>query len=482
MKVSKKSIRIDKEIMLGVSEKFKPFFNDNFNVISVSIQYVFLYRILKCSSEKHKKKILESAKEIPSSKKVTRFCTYDYLLDWLSQYYGTESITHTVKCCLKEVELQTEINESLMPLINPKYHSDTSLKPMSRKKPICARPGNKSGNIGDWVVDIIEDIRNEHKCDKYSSVLCGTANEALHMPEYIDEYLNDNDKYMINLLTVIKNRPFDLIAKMTEVPVNKETHEKYLNMIYDSGDTPVKFYSDRNKERTLEKAMGYLYLYLTAFRQNPKSFNSRCKDGVIKNRIPTIVSAAIRLQHTKLESLDCERFIKNLINDHEDLADFILYFDFPYIGTEEYYHTSKIQSEGKSNEKEEKEKNEKQNEEKQKDDKEKNEEIKELCVKLHTKFKETVDEAIKAKAIVVISYRVTIGTSHHLGENDVREILDSLYRGQQFFIAFKRPNRSNKQIEAVISNVRFKNYIEYDKNVDDIIKESGILETILPEP
>lgn len=465
MKVSKKSIRIDKEIMLGVSEKFKPFFNDNFNVISVSIQYVFLYRILKCSSEKHKKKILESAKEIPSSKKVTRFCTYDYLLDWLSQYYGTESITHTVKCCLKEVELQTEINESLMPLINPKYHSDTSLKPMSRKKPICARPGNKSGNIGDWVVDIIEDIRNEHKCDKYSSVLCGTANEALHMPEYIDEYLNDNDKYMINLLTVIKNRPFDLIAKMTEVPVNKETHEKYLNMIYDSGDTPVKFYSDRNKERTLEKAMGYLYLYLTAFRQNPKSFNSRCTDGVIKNRIPTIVSAAIRLQHTILKRTDCERFIKNLIKDHEDLDDFILYFDFPYIGTENYYHTSKIQSEGKTNE-----------------TNEKNEEIKNLCLKLHTKFKKVVDKAIEAKAIVVISYRVTVGKKSLLKEDDVREILDSLYSGQQFFIDFKRPNRRNKQIEAVISNVRFKNYIEYDKNVDDIIKESGILETILPEP
>ncbi len=465
MKVSKKSIRIDKEIMLGVSEKFKPFFNDNFNVISVSIQYVFLYRILKCSSEKHKKKILESAKEIPSSKKVTRFCTYDYLLDWLSQYYGTESITHTVKCCLKEVELQTEINESLMPLINPKYHSDTSLKPMSRKKPICARPGNKSGNIGDWVVDIIEDIRNEHKCDKYSSVLCGTANEALHMPEYIDEYLNDNDKYMINLLTVIKNRPFDLIAKMTEVPVNKETHEKYLNMIYDSGDTPVKFYSDRNKERTLEKAMGYLYLYLTAFRQNPKSFNSRCTDGIIKNRIPIIASAAIRLQHTILKRTDCERFIKNLIKDHEDLDDFILYFDFPYIGTENYYHTSKIQSEGKTNE-----------------TNEKNEEIKNLCLKLHTKFKKVVDKAIEAKAIVVISYRVTVGKKSLLKEDDVREILDSLYSGQQFFIDFKRPNRRNKQIEAVISNVRFKNYIEYDKNVDDIIKESGILETILPEP
>ncbi len=465
MKVSKKSIRIDKEIMLGVSEKFKPFFNDNFNVISVSIQYVFLYRILKCSSEKHKKKILESAKEIPSSKKVTRFCTYDYLLDWLSQYYGTESITHTVKCCLKEVELQTEINESLMPLINPKYHSDTSLKPMSRKKPICARPGNKSGNIGDWVVDIIEDIRNEHKCDKYSSVLCGTANEALHMPEYIDEYLNDNDKYMINLLTVIKNRPFDLIAKMTEVPVNKETHEKYLNMIYDSGDTPVKFYSDRNKERTLEKAMGYLYLYLTAFRQNPKSFNSRCTDGIIKNRIPIIASAAIRLQHTILKRTDCERFIKNLIKDHEDLDDFILYFDFPYIGTENYYHTSKIQSEGKTNE-----------------TNEKNEEIKNLCLKLHTKFKKVVDKAIEAKAIVVISYRVTVGKKSLLKEDDVREILDSLYSGQQFFIDFKRPKRRNKQIEVIISNVRFKNCNKYDKNVDDIIKESGILETILPEP
>lgn len=464
MKVSKKSIRIDKEIMLGVSEKFKPFFNDNFNVISVSIQYVFLYRILKCSSEKHKKKILESAKEIPSSKKVTRFCTYDYLLDWLSQYYGTESITHTVKCCLKEVELQTEINESLMPLINPKYHSDTSLKPMSRKKPICARPGNKSGNIGDWVVDIIEDIRNEHKCDKYSSVLCGTANEALHMPEYIDEYLNDNDKYMINLLTVIKNRPFDLIAKMTEVPVNKETHEKYLNMIYDSGDTPVKFHYDKNKERTLEKAMGYLYLYLTAFWENPKSFNSNCKDGVIKNRIPIIASAAIRLQHTILKRTDCERFIKNLIKDHEDLDDFILYFDFPYIGTENYYHTSKIQSEGKTNE-----------------TNEKNEEIKNLCLKLHTKFKKVVDKAIEAKAIVVISYRVTVGKKSLLKEDDVREILDSLYSGQQFFIDFKRPKRRNKQIEVIISNVRFKKSTEYDKNVDDIIKESGILETILPE-
>lgn len=452
MNVSKNSVRIDEEIQLQVSVKFKPFLGDKKKIITVSIRYVYLYHMVMDSPKQHSNKILKYAKEMPSSSETERFSAYDYILDWLSQYYGAENNSLTVKCCLKEIQLHQKIHESLIPLINPKYHSNTPLKPVSSTDPICARPGNKSGNIGDWVVDIIEDIRNEHKCDKYSSVLCGTANEALHMPEYSTEYLNDNDPYMMNLLSVIKNRPFDLIAKMAEVPVNKGTHKKYLNMIYGSGNTPVKFHYDKNKERTVEKAMGYLYLYLTAFRQNPKSFDSsRCKDDTIKNRIPTIASAAIRLQHTILKRTDCERFIENLIKDHGDLSDFILYFDFPYIGTEKYYPSVNAKKKGK-----------------------KKETKKELCVKLHTKFKETVDKAIEAKAIVVISYRVTIGTSHHLGENDVREILDSLYRGQQFYIDFKRPDNPNTQIEAVISNVRFKNCNKYDKNVDDIIKKLKI--------
>lgn len=456
MKIGKKSIRLGGNILSSVSEKLLPFFSEDFNAISVSVKYAFLY----CTEfdkmrEIPKEKIVQLAKEIPSSKEVKRFCIYDSTLDWLSTYYGTDTITHTVKCCLKEVELQTKIQESLMPLINPKYCTNESLKPLPKNDLICARMGNKSSNIGEWVTDVINEMRIEYNRNYYASVFAGTGNELLHMLEFENEYLNDKDGYMINLLKVIREHPFELIEKMANVPVDEKTHKKYLDMIYgtkkENGEgegNDTKFRYDKNIERTIEKALAYLYIILTQYQGNPKSFNSKCSENVIKNRIPVIARASVRLQKVKIKWNDFKTFIKSLISEYGSLEDFILYWDFPYIGTEKYYSVCKSQKKKRLSKDEKAEK----------------------CMELHTAFRKAVFNSIRKKAIVVISYRATISNSSYLSENEVRDILDKLYEGKGFFIGFMRPERSKTQIEIIISNVEFKNSVIYNNSIDSIIK------------
>lgn len=71
MKIGKKSIRLGGNILSSVSEKLQPFFSEDFNAISVSVKYAFLY----CTEfdkmrEIPKEEIVQLAKEIPSSEKV----------------------------------------------------------------------------------------------------------------------------------------------------------------------------------------------------------------------------------------------------------------------------------------------------------------------------------------------------------------------------------------------------------------------------
>ena len=264
------------------------------------------------------------------------------------------------------------------------------------------------------IFESFDDIRNIHRVDGYAEPFCGTANVLLHTNESDAEFLNDNSVDLINMLRVIQKYPDELRLNLLLVPLsidNFNTSKKVL-------EQPFTLKAKKAEQITRATAF-YFCRYASVFGKGDYFKNKISTDGYHR-RLDTIYPLSCRLQDVDIKKRDALYFAQTLSEEAENM---LVYFDAPYLGTEEYY---KINNR------------------------------KQMIFSAHTALRNRV-EKLRQKNICLLSYRITVPDSmrdNNIAVYKLRDRLDKLYLNQGFYFRLKKFNKT-EQIEILISTVPF---------------------------
>lgn len=381
--------------------------------------------------------ILKEAKEISSEVLVSFRCEPE-VMERLKKHFNAETITETVKCCL---------------LVFVKYYTKITLEKLSDSEYLSSRAGAKRGIVLDLVENAIKDIMGKEEVSVYAEPFMGTANVFLHLPlskhelKSLKKYLNDADMRIVNLFNVLQKYPDDFIKALL-VDVNEEVF-KYMKKLRDEIELPT-----RNKKDQITSAVAFYYTLLLSLFYKGGSLRDDTTSLTIEKKFEIIRKIAELLEDVSISKNDWEYFLKKIMKKHEN-EKVLIYADPPYIFTEKMYDASK---KGFN----------------------------------HKKFGKTLLSYDPKKVTFLLSYRATIRDSDSnrkkdLTDKDVQKILDDIYRKEyscikqdsctkpDTYIAFaKASNKFNEtQVEVLISNVKFKGSVKYDKNIAILMKQQG---------
>jgi len=212
----------------------------------------------------------------------------------LQEHYGEESFTKIIEKLIEE-----KITGEILP-------------PPKRVTSPIIRIGGKA-----FLADKLIELMPKHRV--YIDLFGG----ALHLLYAKDpdsskiEIVNDKSGDVINLFTVIKDRPLDLRAKILEMPISRQ----YFNQIR---SLPVS--SDK-----VERAARFFYLVRNSFYGDPrtgwKASNINNTNKLVSRIADEMYWMSHRLQKVTLECMDYRYILRKYGNDEGAF----IFCDSPYI-------------------------------------------------------------------------------------------------------------------------------------------------------
>jgi len=164
----------------------------------------------------------------------------------------------------------------------------------------------------------------------------------------------------------------------------------------------------------------YFCRYASVFGKGA-SFKSKTSDDGYHRRLDSIYPISQRLQGVDIKKRDALYFAKIMCKETENL---LIYFDAPYIGSEEHYKVNNR---------------------------------KQMVFSAHAALRNRV-EKLRQRNICLLSYRITASDS--MRDNGIKDYklqarLDELYLNQGFWYRLKKFNNNKEQVEILISTVPF---------------------------
>ena len=319
-------------------------------------------------------------------------------VDFLQDYYNAKSITETLHCCIHDVLEQVAL--------------DCSLKGTDK---VMYMVGQKNVGMQDFLNKNFDDIRSIYRIDGYAEPFCGTANVLLHTTETDAEFLNDNSIDLVNLLRVIQKYPYELRLNLLLTPLNKDIFDDYKKLL----EQPFTLKAKKS-EQIARATMFYFCRYASVFGKGESFKRKHSIDG-FRRRLDTIYPLSLRLQGVDIKKRDALYFAGTLCEDAEN---FLIYFDAPYLCSEEHYKVNNR---------------------------------KRTAFSSHVALRNRVTE-LRQKNICLLSYRITASDSMKkkgIEDADLQDILDKLYLNQGFWYKLKKFDNKKEQIEILISTVPF---------------------------
>lgn len=359
-----------------------------------------------------------------------------------------EGYSYAISCCI------LELYEDLLPIINTSFQRDE----------ICLfhRPGLKNGNTLDMVTRSIEEIQNTHNCNFYIEPFAGAL--GVYSDSKINfkkVHLNDLEMDMINLLKVLKHWNKDFIKTLLCYPVNGHTfdvfkkelkEEKLFEENFEVIDKVIKRElkeeDNKTKNELIDRAVKYYYVTRFSWRGNKNdSYKNNVTEEKLFSNLDNLIDLTKKLKNANITRKDVFEFLNKIIEwEKSKLAEYIIYLDPPYIGTEDYYKNSSFNKDNF------------------------HEMLKKLLVKLKNRG-----------AKIILSYRATTTLSNKkTNSTEVQRKLDNLYMSQGFFIQFEKINYdtnvkgklvSDNQIEILLTSEQVSKSIPYNRNIADLIKK-----------
>lgn len=319
-------------------------------------------------------------------------------VSFLQDYYQTTSFSEIIRCCIHDVLNDVCINTTL-----------------NGHDKIFYMVGQKNVGMQDFLNESFDDICSVYRVDGYAEPFCGTANVLLHTAETDAEFLNDNSVDLVNLLRVIQKYPYELRLNLLTTALNENTFNTFKTLLAE----PFVLKVQKNKQ--IKRATAFYFVRYASVYGKGDYFKSKTSIDGYHRRLDTIYPLSQRLQGVDIKKRDALYFAKTLSEDAENM---LVYFDAPYIGSEEHY---------KSNNR------------------------KQMVFSAHTALRNRV-EKLRQKNICLLSYRITASDSmrnNGIKDCKLRDRLDKLYLNQGFYYRLKKFDNKKGQIEILISTVPF---------------------------
>ncbi|MCM1267484.1 MAG: DNA adenine methylase [Bacteroidales bacterium] len=331
-----------------------------------------------------------------------RFSVYieEEVLNFLRGYYCEKAYISdalTIRCCAFDV-----------------LHNAVTDWTLQNTEKIFYMVGQKNPEMLDFLNDCFDDIRSVYRIDGYAEPFTGTANVLLHAAEADAEFINDNSTDLVNLLRVIRDYAYELKVMLIKLSVNTQTFNS-LNV-----KLQEHFCLKSSKSARIQRAVAFFFCrYITHYGAGT-SYNGVSPASYLK-KLDSIYSLSQRLQGVDIKKRDALYFAKVLMEDAET---YLIYFDAPYICSEEYYKKNNA---------------------------------KHTAFSAHTALRNRVLE-LRQRHICVLSYRITSSESmkkRGINDETLQKKLDRLYLNRGFHYRLKPLKRTNEQVEILIATVPF---------------------------
>ena len=335
-----------------------------------------------------------------SSKKIRISVRLDeYAMNFLCIYYGTESITDALRCCIYDV-----------------IHNTAPSAPLQNTDKVFYMTGQKNPQMLEFLREVFNDIIGCFRIGGYAEPFCGTGNVLLHMKELDAEFLNDSSEDLINLLRVLQKYPYELRLSLLSKQYSKTTFSDLTKIL------KQHFYLKSSKAKQIERAVAFYFCRYASAYGKGQSFKKNGNQNSYYSHLDCIYALSQRLQGVEIKKRDALYFAKTLLRDAEN---FLIYFDAPYIHCEEHY---KVNNNNKR------------------------------MFHSHTALRNRVMELRAHHHICLISYRITASKSMKksgISDSKIQQILDTLYLNKGFYYRLEKLRNSKGQIEILISTVPF---------------------------
>lgn len=337
--------------------------------------------------------------ETPKDQKVSLYLK-PKVMNFLRAYYcPTAYITNAavIRCCVYDA-----LNGAA---------TDWHLK---SKESVFYMVGQKNPQMQTLLNECFADIRNKSHIDGYAEPFTGTANVLLHTAESDTELLSDNSVDLVNLLRIIRDFPYEFKAILLSIDTDRSAFEKYGTIL----QSPPSLKAPQSA-LIHRAALFWICRYFSHFGRG-NSYRASSHTAFMK-KLDAIYGISERLQGVAIKKRDALYFSRMLLEHAEH---FLIYFDAPYICSEEHY---------------------KQNNAKRK------------AFFAHTAMRNRVQE-LRTRHICALSYRITASASMKqkgITDERLRRELDRLYLNRGFHFKLKRLKNTNGQIEILLATVPF---------------------------
>lgn len=334
--------------------------------------------------------------------KSRRFSVYveEEVLEFLRTYYSPEAYISdalTIRCCVYDV-----------------LHGAVTDWTLQNSEKILYMIGQKNPEMQDFLNTCFDDLRSVYRIDGYAEPFTGTANVLLHTAESDAEFINDNSLDLVNLLRVIRDYPYELKISLTKLDINRQTFNTLKVKLQEN------FFLKSSKNTRIQRAVAFFFCrYITHYGAGT-SYKG-VSSAMYKKKLDIIHSLSLRLQDVDIKKSDALYFSKVLMEEAEN---YLIYFDAPYICSEEYYTKNNA---------------------------------KHTVFSAHTALRNRVLE-LRQHHICVLSYRITASKSmkkRGIYDETLQKKLDRLYLNQGFHYRLKPLKRTNEQVEILLATVPF---------------------------
>lgn len=335
----------------------------------------------------------------PKDKRVSVYIKKESL-EFLRSYYCRRAYitdTVTIRCCIYDV-LNSAVNDREL------QSSDT----------IFFMVGQKNARMQEFLNGCFNDIRSVYRIDGYAEPFAGTANVILHSNESDAEFASDNSVDLINLLRVIRDCPYELKTELMCLEIDKASFDNLKITLQKS------FLLKSSKSVLIQRAVAFYFCRYASHYGKGESYRKISSESYMR-KLDSIYPLSQRLQGVDIKKRDALYFSKTLMKDAEN---FLIYFDAPYICSEEHYVQNNARHQAFS---------------------------------AHIALRNRIQE-LRHHHICVLSYRITTSKSMKkkgISDEMLQRKLDSLYLNRGFHYKLRQFNKAKGQIEILLSTVPF---------------------------
>jgi len=322
----------------------------------------------------------------------------------LCEYYGVDSATLAVHCgvfdtlCAATEEVSLKASQKIFYMI-----------------------GQKNSEMQGFLNEIFSEVIGTFNLDGYVEPFCGTANVLLHKERCVREIICDNSEDMINLLQVMQKYPHELKLSLLSIEVSLD------NFLIGKEQLKSSFAFKDKAEKRIKRAAFFFFCRFASFYGKGESYREEINEKCYRRHLDSLYYIWRRLQGVKIVKNDAIYFLKK---KKLHLKKCLIYFDAPYISSEDYYKMNNT---------------------------------KKRKFIAHQQIAE-LTRALRKENVCLLSYRMTASESmkkRGISDKLICTVLDQLYLNQGFFYVTKKLKKKG-QIEILLATVEFEGSKRYD--------------------